>query len=515
VRWGGSTAQNNFQPAHHMITYIDKTLGGFRKCFSREKTFELFVIITFGLMIVTDSGGVTSFIRELDLDPFYYRSLLGFFRSSAWSLWEIRMVWISLVMESKTAYKYKGYYVLLGDGTVQSKEGKKMPGVSSVHQDSADVNKSSNTLGHMFGCIGLVIGTTAKLFACPLTLGIQNFDSIIRSYGPEEDNKPEYARALQLLKNNIKRYKDSTYLSHPARIIVDAGIAAMSMGNPCMLVLDRLFMAECCFYLCQTMFTGMLFMVTKAKSSCTAFLEPEINPHKRGPKSKKGDPVHVWDLFLTKSDKFAAAEPFIYGDEKDVSYYSDYFLWGESNPMMLMFVLVRYGAYKCVLMTNNLTLKPIEVIELYGLRFKIEAAFFNLKHSILGFAYHFWSMYMPKLKGFNYKAVRAALEAITNPTEKARIYEAMRAIEIFVSCAGIAIGIVQICVLKFSENVSLFNRYLRTNRSAFSSVQTILCFLRKNFSKLSKHYSDVNIFKIISKRQKDLVAIEDLFDQIA
>jgi hypothetical protein len=122
---------------------------------------------------------------------------------------------------------------------------------------------------------------------------------------------------------------------------------------------------------------------------------------------------------------------------------------------------------------------------------------------------------MPKLKGFNCKAVRAALEAIADPAERAEIYEAMRAIEIFVSCTGIAIGIVQICVLKFSENASLFNRHLRTNRSSFSSVQTILCFLRKNFRKISKHYSDVNIFKIISKRRKDPAAIEDLLDQIA
>ena len=68
-----------------MMKYLDELLTGFRGCFSRKAAFQWFVVIVAGLLVRTDHLGVTSVIRGLILSVDYV-SLLGFFRSSAWTL---------------------------------------------------------------------------------------------------------------------------------------------------------------------------------------------------------------------------------------------------------------------------------------------------------------------------------------------------------------------------------------------------------------------------------------------
>ena len=51
-----------------------------------------------------------------------------------------------------------------------------------------------------------------------------------------------------------------------------------------------------------------------------------------------------------------------------------------------------------LLMTTDLTLPPLEVIKLYGLRFKIEVSFKQALHVIGAYAYHFWMGAMKPLR---------------------------------------------------------------------------------------------------------------------
>jgi hypothetical protein len=502
-----------------MINYIDETLLKFRSCFSREDTFTYFIVITLGLMTASDPGGAAAFIRAPGLDPACCRALLGFFRSTAWSIWGIRSMWISIVASSQTAYMYDGYYVLLGDGTVQSKEGKKMPAVSSVHQDSADVGKAENTLGHLFGCISIVLGSTAKLISCPLIIGLQNFDSIIRSFAPDGQESPKYGEALEFIKKHIRRNKKADHLPHTARIIVDAGLTAIFLGAASILVLDRYFMAEVCFYLSRTMFDGFLYIVTKAKSGCTAYNFPEIDPHKRGPKPKRGAAVHIFELFNKKGIEFVECTIDLYGRKQKIQYYSTKLLWGETNPMEIMFVLVKCNAYSnpIVLATNALFLNPEQAFELYGIRFKIEVMFANLKNAIFGFDCHFWSKDMPKLHGCGCKAVEAELEAVADGHKKHNIYFSMRAIEGFAACSAIAMGIVQIIVLKFSEShKNLWNLiFFKSDRGEYTSEIAAAAFLRKNFDGIIKKYPEMYIFNFISKNRLPAADIDALLDEIA
>ena len=69
-----------------MLNFIGSSLNTFRNCFSRNATYNWFVVVILGLMTRLDFLGVTSIIRGLSLNPNKYDSLLYFFRSDAFSL---------------------------------------------------------------------------------------------------------------------------------------------------------------------------------------------------------------------------------------------------------------------------------------------------------------------------------------------------------------------------------------------------------------------------------------------
>ena len=94
-----------------------------RSCFSRNHAFNWFVIAIMGFIVRGDSLGITSIIRELNLNPKFYVTFLHFFRSSAWNLEPLTRQWIKLVIKSVELQKVNGMNILIGDGVKQSKEG--------------------------------------------------------------------------------------------------------------------------------------------------------------------------------------------------------------------------------------------------------------------------------------------------------------------------------------------------------------------------------------------------------
>ena len=120
-------------------------------------------------MLSTDFSGITSFIRTLGLEPTGYEALVHFFRSSAWKLSVLKEQWIRFVGTSGVLFTENGMPILIGDGVKQSKEGKKMPGVKRLHQESENSGKAEFIYGHMFGTIGVLVGSVAKLFCLPLS----------------------------------------------------------------------------------------------------------------------------------------------------------------------------------------------------------------------------------------------------------------------------------------------------------------------------------------------------------
>ena len=91
-----------------------------------------------GFSIRQDLFGVTSFIRCLHLEPLSYYLMLHVFHSKALLPSVLLHSWVHLCVKlfDSSLYLLKGKMVILVDGLKNPKEGRKMPGVKSLHQES-------------------------------------------------------------------------------------------------------------------------------------------------------------------------------------------------------------------------------------------------------------------------------------------------------------------------------------------------------------------------------------------
>jgi hypothetical protein len=123
-------------------------------------------------------------------------------------------------------------------------------------------------------------------------------------------------------------------------------------------------------------------------------------------------------------------------------------------------VLVSYNGINSILVSTNLNLNPETIIRLYSYRFKIECTFRELKQVIGAFSYKFWSKSMPKLNRFKRKDELDAIDKIDDKKVKERIISTLNAVEMYIMCSCIAMGLLQIIALSFSST-ELNNKIFR------------------------------------------------------
>lgn len=454
-------------------------LSAFRACFSRAAAFEWFVVIVVGLMVRSDHLGVTSIVRDLALDSRHYESMLHFFRSSAWSLDALRLAWQEVVHRSAPLLRVRGRVVFVGDGVKQAKEGRYMPGVKKLHQESENVSKGEFIFGHLFGAIGILAGKRHKWFCLPLFINLQ--DGVKAIWGWTGDAEQRQG-------------------SHVVQMIEQAFVAARTFGGA-LLLLDRYFLSIPAL---QRLAEGhgFMHMVTKAKMNAVAYEKPAPKKPGRGRPPKKGKMLKLAELFQTREDDFQTVAVTLYGKEETVSFLCLDLLWGQGLYQELRFVLARHGDRLAILVSTDLSLAATEIIELYGYRFKIECTFREMKQVIGAFGYRFWSASMPKLNRYRRKGESDPLEQVTTESDRHRIRLTLQAIEGFVMCSVIATGIVQLLALRFSgQTPALFFRYLRTPSKSIVSESTVTAYLRKSIFRLFAQNPHLPITKIIRSKQ--------------
>lgn len=167
---------------YNLFKEIDEILLGFKNAFSREKSFQWFCIVIYGLLFRFDSHGVTSFIRCFNLKEKCYEQILNFFHSSSWCLRDITYYWIKGLMKRVDPYRIEGHLLFVGDATMVTKEGRRMPAVKKLHDSSQNTNRPKYFFGHYFGFISLVIVSPFKLFALPIVGEIQDGIKSLRKY---------------------------------------------------------------------------------------------------------------------------------------------------------------------------------------------------------------------------------------------------------------------------------------------------------------------------------------------
>jgi hypothetical protein len=168
---------------------------GLRPAASRERSFLWMVISLIGFSIRTDSDGVMSFIRAVGLDGKYYTRLLDFFHSSAINLPKLKQLWAGICHTCFHSWivVVNERPILMGDGIKIGKEGKKMPGVKSLHQESTNNSKAEFIMGHSYQILSLLVGVK-KFFAVPLVGEIH--EGVVKS---NRDKRTLYDKFIQML----------------------------------------------------------------------------------------------------------------------------------------------------------------------------------------------------------------------------------------------------------------------------------------------------------------------------
>ena len=398
-----------------MIRYVEDLLVWMRPAFTRRATFVWFVVVFAGFVTRNDDYGVSSIVRALMLAPSCYPCLLHFFHSSAWTCEGLLSLWWQWLVKEKVAHMVCGRIVLLGDHTKTVKDGRKMPEVTTLHQDSETGSKPSFFRGHHWACISLLVRSGKKFFSTPLWAEI---------------------------------HRDCLEESRATRIVAVACRIAQAMGHPAYLVLDAFFAVGPVFQTAAR-YGGHLHILTRAKKNVVAYLPP-THPKKPRPGRPRmyGKKLKLMKLFDTWSDKFETADVMVYQNMDTVRYLTLDLLWRPIKGK-LRFFLIESSRGRIILMTSDMTMEIQVAINLYCRRITIETLFNILKNLLGGMQYHFWSKYLKP------SSRRPPKKGSTKPvsTRPDKTKNTLLAIEKFLIVQLIVIGAIQLLACRFALEI--------------------------------------------------------------
>lgn len=388
-------------------------------------------IVLLGLCTRGDLAGVTSTVRAGFLHGDTYRRILHVFRSTAVNLTALTRCWVNLVLSRFRPLEVDGHRLVIADGLKIPKEGRKMPAVKSLHQESENNSKSEYIMGHSYQALGLLVEAGQGAACVPLASRLH--EGIKRS--PSE-------KATLLDKLVTLFLPLAGLLEKPVILLADAYYASRKIVVP---LLDN----------------GH-HLVTRTRSNAVAYEPPPPRPKNPGPGRPRvyGDKVRLRDLW--RSNDFVQAPSPAHGEHGvTIRYLVRDLLWRPVG-VLVRFVLVDHPTRgRQILMTTHTDLDPLEVVRLYALRFKIEVGFKQAVHTVGAYAYRFWLKTMKKIKrgsGDQYLH-RATSE------HRDRVWRKIHAYELHVQLGLIAQGLLQVLAVNFRPTVwARFRSWMRTMR---------------------------------------------------
>lgn len=463
-----------------MLEELKHFLKFMRPAFSRQSTYYWFVVVFVGLILRTDNLGVSSIIRALAFAPQTYPCLLHFFHSTAWNIETIMPIWWRWLVQQNVAYRVDNRLVMLGDHTKTPKDGRKMPAVTTLHQDSETASKPSYFRGHHWGCISLLVQAYDKYSAVPLKATIQEGLTIV----PSSEEKPIPPKTVQIIEMAKK--------------------AALSMGTKAYLVLDAYFAVGPVFTAAAEQLDridNFVHILTRAKKNVVAHHIPSARKkHQRGRTKKYGAKIKLTTLFDSTDSMYAfeTIQAKIYDKNETVRYLVLDLLWKPIKGMM-RFILIETSRGRIILMTSDLTLDPATAIQLYCRRVTIETMFDTLKNTLGAMAYHFWSHYLSPASR-RPKKNEVQERNSSNPTQTRNT---LAAIEKFVNIQLLVLGMLQIIAKKYPTQVKAkAHCWLRTfsanTPSEFVTRTAFVNVIKNNLCDFAKD----EITQLIQKKQK-------------
>jgi hypothetical protein len=479
----------------------EKMLKALRPAFSRERTFEWFVVAAIGLMCGADNtgmaGGVAGIVRILGLSFSCYGPLGHFFRSAGVDIPLLEDLWAKVAASLPCLEKTSdGRVVLAGDGLKQPKEGSRMPGVKRQRQESGNSSKPERFFGHLWGMVGVVAQFGGQRHCILLSAHIQNglakLAGLFGKAGKEEGGKQHENSKL------AGSFGESRAESHVMQCVGDACKAALRIGARCVCVFDAYFLSVGAVLLAKA--NPLFEMVVRCKASNIACFLPEEGKKRgrgRPPKVERGEEVKIFSLFGSMAGSFSEVEAELYGKPGKFMMLCLDMLWGDGHWIKMRFVLVDGPLGKMALACTGCTIPPEEILRLYGLRFSIEVSFKALKHVVAGMAYRFWSKSMPKLDRFAPKGSPGPLEAVAEGPEMEKVAKAAKATGLWALIGCISLGILQAMPLECARlGFNPMLRFQRTQQKVCPSVDAVSHGLRL-FMALCPETAEDSITRII------------------
>jgi len=440
-----------------------------RPACSRARTFMWFVTCIAGFTTRTDMLGVSSMIRSLGLHARYYDNLLANFHSQGIKLDEMTRLWVKVVMKLfLNPVLVNGKIVLVGDGIKIPKQGKKMPGVKRLHQESDSNTKPEYIMGHSLQSVSLLVHAVNSILAVPL--------------------------ASRIHEGLVTTNRDK-------RTLLDKMILLLEILN---IEMPYYFVADA-YYANRKTVSGLLnkgnHLIVRAKSNSVAYEKPgKRDPRSRGRSKTYGKKVKL-KLLFNKPNHFEEMESSVYGEKGVILAFRVCDLLWKPAGTIVRFVLVNHPTRgQCILMSTDTSLSAEKIIYLYGLRFKIEHTFKQSVRIVGVFSYHFWMKDMKPLRRNNGNQY---LHKESKCYRKA-VFRKLHAYHVFILAGTIAQGLLQYLATVHTKQVwSAFGSWLRTIRPGVPPSEFVVAIaLRQSFPEfLLVNSESNNLAKFITERQ--------------
>ena len=475
-----------------MYATIQSALTGIRGSFSYERPYQWFSTFVFSLLVGESAGGIQSVCNSMGFGEATYYGLDRMFHSDAINLPELRRQWLDVVVSQTNPVKYYGRYLIIADGVKQPKDGRRMPGVGRLHNNSDTQSKPTSYHGIQGGAIGILVqgpsgcANDGEVYCVPLSMELMYGLGPIASWpGTSHPNATMTLEAQMLL-------RQEDYIRR--------------LGS-CLLIEDRASMNQNLFSDLEKLRNAEkdkldVYLLTNAKGNVKAYELPGEYSG-RGRPRVKGEKVKLADWFVDRADEFKYHRVWAYGKKVKIKYLSDILLWGDEWKGKLQFILAEMkDGRRIILATDDLKMSPAKAVELYARRFLCEEGFRSYKGDFHGMDYHFWTKSMEHLSHFRSKDLPHILDSAKTPAERKAILSSIKAAEVYMQGACIAQGIAQLISMDTPVGGEV-QRYTkkRTHTHRKVSERDVLRYLHGHKDILFAKYAGDQLIEFIREKQ--------------